>query len=258
MSPPLGKGSCSWLMPCAHLPSAEVVYPQSNFSFQICFNMPRRRHRRKRQSKSVARRALRLARKAWQATDHEVKVLEAVFDDFVLSQTSTFQPLLVNGLTEGVSQDQRIGERVALLRLQLRLVFQKNGDNSIPSTSVRFMVVWDKQNNGGVFTPNNLLENTLVSVGNQDVNLHSMYNAQQRTRFSILLDKTMTLNDGHNTERVVKWSVPLHRRQVQYNGAANAAANIITGGLYICAFGSITDGGSQSLLSGQTRLWYID
>lgn len=218
--------------------------------------MPRRRQRK---NKSVAHRALRLARKAYNASDHEIKVVESFFNDFGITQASTFVPQLINGLTEGVSQNNRIGERASMLRLQLRLEFRKNPANADAASSVRFLVVWDKQNNGGTFTPPNLLENTDVGGGaNVTANMYSMYNAQQRTRFQVLLDRTLILNDGANEFRAVKWSVPLHRRQVQYNGANGNAAAIITGGLFVCVFGGVTDGGNQSTVSGQMRLWFVD
>ncbi len=216
-----------------------------------------RRRRRRKGGKSIAKRALRLARRAWNATDHEVKFKDGNFDDFLIVQPSTFVPAFVNTMSEGVSQDERIGERVALLRLQLRLTFQKNGDNVLPATTVRFMVVWDRQPNGGVPTPANLLENLNISVGNQDANIHAHHNAQTRMRFSYLLDRTLLMNDGHNTSRSVKWTIPLHRRQVQYNGAAGDIANVTSGSLLLCVFGSITNGGNQSVVSGQTRLWFV-
>ncbi len=204
----------------------------------------------------MASQALRLARRAWNSTDHEWKVQEDAFVDVVIAQPSTSVAVLMNGIASGVDQDDRIGEQAVMQRLQFRLVFQKDPNNAAPSTTVRIIVVWDKQTNGGLAASGNVLESVNVGVI-QDRNIHSMRNAQTRKRFSFILDKTLTLNDGLNQDRVVNWNLNLKRRKAQYNGAGAGIANINTGSLLFFVMGSITDGGAQSLYTGQSRLWYI-
>lgn len=216
----------------------------------------RRRRRRRTRKRGVAHKALRLARRAYNSTDHEWKVGEIAFDSVDLVQPSSSTAFLVNGIGSGSAQNNRIGEQAVMQRLQLRLVFQKNAANTDLAETVRFIVVWDKQPSGAAAGVGNVLESPGVGT-NQDRNIHSMHNAQNRKRFSFIFDKTFTVNVGFNADRVFNWNLNLSRRKTQYNGAGGAIAQINTGSLLIFTMGATTDGGAQSTFSGQARLWFI-
>lgn len=217
----------------------------------------RRRTRGRRRGHGVARQALSLARRAWAASDHEVKFIDLSIDDANVPQPATSVPLLMNAIAEGASFQERIGEVASLKRIDVRLTFDKHANNNDPVTFVRVMLVWDKQPNGGLATVGSILENPNIHVGNEDANILSQLNAQTRPRFGILKDSLLPMSDGHNANRTLKWSVGLSNRKVQYNGAGGAIANINTGALLLLVMGNITDGGSVSTVSGQIRMFFV-
>ncbi len=219
------------------------------------FKSRHRRHRRPKR-RGTAIKALRIARRAWAAVDKEVKFVDQFFAAVAAPQPSSSTPSVMNLLAEGSSQDQRIGEQVTMKMIQLRLTFIKDAGNTQPSTTIRAILVWDRQPNGALATSANILENPALVGGNEDVNIMSQHNAQTRARFQFLFDKTFTMNDGHNAHRTMKWTVKLSNRKVQYNGAGAGIGNINTGALLFLVMGNVTDGGNVSAISGQTRVWF--
>ncbi len=216
----------------------------------------RRRHRRTRRNVSTAVKALRLARRAYNSSDHERKFVDSVFDNFAIAPAATAVLFLENGIAEGVSENQRIGERVRLKMLDLRLNFGKAPANVNSTAICRFTVLWDRQPNGGLATVAQVLET--VTGTNNILDLCSPYNAQNRKRFQILKDVRFTLNDGFNEDRVFHWRVSLRNKTPQYNGAGAAIGNINTGAPLIMVLGDITAGGNVTVLDATTRLWYVE
>lgn len=215
-----------------------------------------RRRRRTRRNVSTAVKALRLARRAWNSSDHERKFLDGQFNALDVEPAVTAVLFFVNGIAEGVSENQRIGERVRLKTLDLRFQFDKSAANVNASTTCRFTILWDRQPNGGLATVAQVLET--VTGTNNVLDMCSPYNAQNRKRFQVLKDARFTLNDGHNESRVFHWRVPLRNKTPQYNGAGAAIGNVNTGALLMMILGDITQGGNVTVLDMTTRLWYVE
>ncbi len=215
----------------------------------------RRRRRRARRSRSTAVKALKLARRAWAAQDHEVKYVDSDFGGFRIQPTGTAVTLLVNGIAEGVARNQRIGERVSLKMLELRLNFFKDAAQPESSEQLRFLVIWDRQPNGGLATVGNIFEN--IGTANSVANMLSPFDINNSKRFQILLDRTFTLNDGDMTGKSVHWRVPLRHKTPQYNGAGATIAQVNTGSLLMLPLGAESVVGTEALLNGQVRLTFV-
>ena len=216
--------------------------------------MPFRRRRAKK-SRSTAVKALKLARRAWAAQDHETKLVDDDFNFFRIQSTASAVTLLVNGIPEGTGRDDRIGERVSLKMLDLRLTFVKDPAQVAPTELIRFLVIWDRQPNGGLATVGQILED--VAFVNSRTSMLSPFDINNSKRFQILLDRTFSLNDGDVSEKSVHWRVKLRHKTPQYNGAGATIAQINTGSLLMLPLGAELAVGSETVLSGQLRLTFV-
>lgn len=119
-------------------------------------------------------------------------------DGFIPLSTGQYQ--LLNGIAQGSQADERIGNRITIKSILLSLnVGYKQPDTpsttwSIPPQTVRFILLWDKQNNGITTAPvaSQFLQdasNPIVS-GVRDVEKH---------RFHILWDYHVPLSGVLNS-----------------------------------------------------------
>lgn len=216
----------------------------------------RRRRRRAKRSRSTAVKALKLARRAWAATDHEVKYVDFLYEGAIIQEAASAVTVYVNAIGQGDGRDQRIGERCSLKMLDLRLMFTKNAlQVTVSSEPIRFLVVWDRQPNGGLATVNNILEN--IGATTDIASMLSQYDINNSKRFQILMDRSFTLDLGDKTGKVVHWRIPLKHKTPQYNGATANINQCNSGALLLVPLGGEPTVGMQTLLNGQYRLFFV-
>lgn len=215
------------------------------------FRRPRRRAPRR---KSTAVKALVLARRAWNATDHELKFIDGAFTNQDIVEPSTAVFAAVNVLLEGSSQSERIGIRCKFEHIDMRFVFRKAANNTLDASVIRFMLIWDKQNNSALATVANVLQ--LIGTGSSYRDLSSPLRVQNSKRFTILKDVTFPLVEGQSTFKTVHWRTRINK-VTQYNGAGAAIGQISTGALLIGIFSDIAAGGALPTVDGTTRLVFV-
>lgn len=219
----------------------------------------RRTHRRRRRGgKSLASKAYRLARKAYNSTDHELKFLNNTFDAVDVSgatEANTTNIFPLNLTIQGIDDQNRIGDKIIMKSVEIRLLFTA-GTNSGPAGNVgRVMLIYDRQTNGGLSTVQAMLENAAST--NQRRNLASPYNVEFRLRFRVLMDRRFRVSAESYNQTFF-----LHRKylrhQTQYNGAGGAIGNIHTGSLVLVIIGDqVVGGGTNATVDGQVFLRYI-
>jgi len=100
------------------------------------------------------------------------------------------------GITQGAGAQQRIGSKIALESLSMKLVLQTPvfvlpSSDPVPYTpQCRVMLVHDKQANGDVAAISDIL---VASAGESGNYLTYVRNLSNSARFSVLYDKTFTL-----------------------------------------------------------------
>lgn len=166
--------------------------------------------------------------------------------------TGTF--ILLNGIGQGLEAYNRVGRQILMKQLDLKLSFtQQNG--AVNAQQLRYMVVYDRQSNGAVFTNANLLDNSVALLWWT----RKPTNPDNRDRFEILLDRTLQINPT-----LLEQSAPVfdHRLQLtlptQYNGAGATVASITTGSLYLVFFDQAPLGLINIKTSFATRIHYLD
>ena len=159
---------------------------------------------------------------------------------------------LLNGLSLGNTASTRVGMKVSIRSIELRLVLF-----ATPTTGVdqqhRIQIFLDKQANAAAPTLADQL------TGNNFLALRSL---TQRRRFKIMWDKTYNINASGepNTAKVIKMYMKFRRPLVvEFNSADNGTiADIVSNSLYFYRVGSNVAGVNAGSLVGTARIRYTD
>lgn len=110
---------------------------------------------------------------------------------YVSSVTESGQIILLNGLLQGTSTSTRVGQKIKMKSVYLKMLAYGPtavATPTIPGVFIRTMIVWDAQPNGATFTLADLLENDAVAVV-----AVSPLNMANTARFKVLYDQTKFL-----------------------------------------------------------------
>lgn len=131
--------------------------------------------------------------------------------------STTWTLLLLNGVAQGTSDSTRIGQRIQMSSLQLRMASPAQANDPI-----RVRVVYDKQTNAAAPTATDILEND--NAGGLVQNANS-------GRFITLYDKFLHVdnaNGKHIIDEYIKMSLP-----VIYSGTDATVSSISSGSVYL-------------------------
>lgn len=160
---------------------------------------------------------------------------------------------LLNGLVPGTGAQQRVGQNIRLMTLELRLlnfVTAATGTDQVH----RIAVVLDKQCNAAAMT------------GAQYLNTATIYGLrllENRKRFKTYLDKCVYLNASAEPGAGCYWHSYIKFRRpvtVEYNtGNAGTITDIVSNSLYLYGIGSqATGAGLDGSCNGYARIRYMD
>lgn len=181
----------------------------------------------------------------------------------------------LNLIQQGAGISQRIGNKVSLksLRLRLRLINNTVSTNAIISHA-RVMVLYDRNPNGAYVAANTILGESLQSNSIGTGTMDSNINPNFFDRFVVLMDKHLVLppytstgvgnvytyGPSENEEMKIEEFIRLKNLECQYNGTANpmtiAYQNI--GSLQILCFGDTASATQPWSLNGTARLRFRD
>jgi len=155
----------------------------------------------------------------------------------------------VNLLAEGTGVGERVGRRVTLKSIQIRME-SKSKDGTGLDQIHRYMLVYDKQTNGLLPATNLVLDAATIQ---------SMRNLNYRSRFQILMDKQIVCNKHDESGSHVAWEY--YRRLnhfTTFNATGGAIGQISTGSLFLLMFGSRGTGNDAGAAIGSVRVRYTD
>lgn len=159
---------------------------------------------------------------------------------------------LLNGLVPGTGATQRIGQKIVIKSIEVRLRIYVDPNAGVRQL-VRWMVVMDRQANGAAPTLAQIL-NVNTPFG--------LRNLENRKRFKIILDNVKYLAPLNEEGDGCYWHVYLKFRRpfvVEYNaGTAGTVADIVSNSLYMISTGDQAAGNGDALLASYCRLRYTD
>jgi len=167
---------------------------------------------------------------------------------------------LLNGLKPGSDATQRIGRKILMKSVLIRIVYQWNFNN-FPYTGFlnqgtdqcRTLLVYDKQTNGVVPTIDLLLQpNVSGSVSGTSYAVSAPLNLDNRDRFTVLYDKTFSVNPvyivpttgglpiaSQNWVKQIKIYKKLNHEVIYNSGVGGLVGDVNTGGLFLFTIGTL-------------------
>lgn len=173
------------------------------------------------------------------------------------SGTETLQ--LINGCMLGTDAVNRIGRKISMKSIQLRILFTlqtSSGGTALTGVTagyIRLMVIYDAQANGGTVQYGDIFQGTPAQGNVTPLNLNN------RERFKVIWDKDKQIDpDGPNNQMFKLYKKCM--LPVTFNaGNAGTAADIQTGALWLLAMTSV-QGTSAGVISGEfySRVRFTD
>jgi len=222
------------------------------------------------------------------AINPKLKTLDIEFsgayaNPYVVDQLAN-QPINVNNLPiiqniatvqQGAAESQRIGNKIALKSLRVRLQAVPTSKVNGSETHARFMVVYDRQTNGTYPAANNLLS-SLDQAGTTIAGKYlDSINPNYLERYVVLADEYMTFQPvdsvGANNLEVgptgdkafyIDRYIKLRNLETQFNGSASplTIGYVTTGALYLLMWGDAATPGTDDpwMFIGNMRLRFHD
>lgn len=150
---------------------------------------------------------------------------------------------LLNAISLGPGDTQRVGRTISMEDLELRYIL----DNTATDDVVRTIIFIDKQTNGALPAVSDVLEY---------VDAISPYNGDNSKRFEILYDEATVLSAKSFTNAFYSENILLASRAVYNANAFADARDIQTGSLCLLVIG--VNAVNFTSYSIRTRLWYAD
>lgn len=177
----------------------------------------------------------------------EKKFLDSTF---TTDGTSTAVIGIMNAMAPGTSASTRIGRRILMKAINLRLLLQREDASTATVQAVRFMIIYDRQTNGVAPAMTDILDTGTIT---------SQHNMANVYRFFTIMDRTMVLSGaGGNTINFSKKYKSINLPVVYNAGTAGTVADINTGGLFFCYVGNTAAGIDDTDVSASLRLRYTD
>lgn len=176
--------------------------------------------------------------------------VEFKFANYVASTTptSTIPTLqLLNGMVRGDDSNTRDGRQIRIKSIQC--FFRVNMHASATATTVRYMIVIDKQPSAAAFTAADLLDTASAAQ------VDALRNLSSRRRFVILKDRRLVVNTDY-PEKVFRVYKQLDMKTVYDDSDAGSIADIQSNALYLVI---ITDEATNTpTCTNNVRIRFID
>lgn len=170
--------------------------------------------------------ALTMVKQLKRQTSPEVKTFSTTFGSTPIQSGSIVD--MLNVMTQGIADSQRIGTNIKLLRVSGRITLRMNDASSAPTNTVRLILFRGKQENERSFFVNDVLANP---GGLQLIVAPKNWDNRFQTKF--IYDKTYTLSRQGRSNLALDWNFKLFGH-TQFN---QGSGDVESGGLYLLAIG---------------------
>jgi len=187
----------------------------------------------------------------------ELKSVE--FDNVAMAVDTTGQVQHINGIASGTSLNQRVGRKVVVKSAHVRWTCGPGTIDALPNI-IRVMLITDMQPNSPSTPP-------AVTDVLQTADVRSHLNLNNRDRFRVLYDKTMTFDPidlttagnkyiGTNITRCGQVYKKMNF-SVTFSGTDGTLSSIATGAIYVLTLGSEATADNNEFLF-TSRVRYVD
>ncbi len=219
-------------------------------------NYQRRRNRRFRRGRytrkqpSMGTQAWNLAKRAaTQVVKYYVNTERKYIDGGIAGEVNTTGAVtFINGLAQGTTVLQRVGDQVKFTSLHLKYFMGHNAAGA-QDQYIRIIALIDFQVNGVIATVAQILESAIV-------NAHREIDFSRR--FHVLYDKMHAMAPaGASTNNINDVYLKMDLKP-EYFGTAATIAAINTGAVYILTISNIATASEPPTINIQTRMRFID
>lgn len=180
---------------------------------------------------------------------------ELNFVDTAVSGTdsTTARLVLVNGLQQGTTASTRIGRRVTVKSVELKIRVTAGASGT--ASTVRYALVIDRQANAASPAFTDIYDAALPE---------SLRNISNKARFQVVWDSGLInlIGTSAGTTEAARRSIEFYKKigvPVQYNaGTAGTIGDIQTNAMYFVSIGDVASGATAPTMVGQCRLRYAD
>lgn len=201
----------------------------------------------------IASRGFKGPNSRFKAGYKEKKTIDTIISSAMASNSA---PILLNGIAAGSDFTQRIGRRVVMKSILVRIRCAITAGTT--SNSVRLLMIYDTQTNGAL----PLVPDVLVINGTQGST--GINNLDNRDRFKVIMDKVLALNTagaaaaaGTNVavvKKYMKCNLP-----VQFDSATGNIGDINTGSLLLLCLSDVdTASALDYTATGYIRVRFTD
>ena len=205
--------------------------------------------------------------------DRELKYEDYFNNDKLITEVATTandQVFLINGVSQGIGNDERTGDEIMPTSIQWRGLFSTRAV-ATAGVSVRMIIFWDRQPNGAAPTitgnPETAAVLPLLNTATVSNFLVAPFCYEAQERYRVLFDKVYILNPNYANGAVTspfrlhfKGKISLSRK-IKYKGDDALIASIATNSLYVVWIGSqptATEAVNQPTMDYGARLYFKD
>lgn len=152
---------------------------------------------------------------------------------------------VLNNLISGSGSNQRIGRKITMKSVFLRLYFAISAatESTISFAPFRWMVIYDRQTNATLPSINSILNYSQYTAAGASSVL-ALQNLDWKNRFKVLADETTVLDVSNESACVVQRyiNLPMDCKQVEFNvNNGGGIGDISSGALYFICWNSFDD-----------------
>lgn len=155
----------------------------------------------------------------------------------------------INQLVQGTTGYQRIGAQIALKSVYWQYILTLGNTQQVPCCA-RVMLLWDRQPNGNVAAPNDILD-----PAGSPLAIYASMNLANRDRFVVLSDERHTLSPNGDMVKTITGFKKIN--QVSTYGSVNAVPPN-TGALLVFTMSDQASSTSEIQLNGTWRIRWMD
>jgi len=187
---------------------------------------------------------------------------------------NTSTPIVLNAVEQGAAFYNRIGNKINMKSLEIRIVLRPSTGTGTPNTVqyIRMLIVYDNQPNGANPTWADIMT-SYNNGGSTSSTAQDFLNINNRNRFKIFADITVTINDAdtasvfssanyglqfYGNETNCHRFIKLKGAQTTYKASAGNVGDISTGSLLFFPYSDFGSAANPTAGTFSSRLRYYD